>query len=273
MGVSVPLRRDGPVRRPDLRIAQPLARHGAGLARAPCCRCPATCSATSRSWAPATPASGRRTTCVAPIRRCGSRSSRRRSRGSARRAATAAGARPSSPSSPRGSQASTDGRPRSRCSGRCSTPSTRSARSAPTKGSTATSSRAARPTSPRTRPTSGGCTPRSTTLHALGFTDDDERWLDATAARDRIDVAGQLGAAHTPHCAAIHPARLARGLADVVERAGVSLFEQHARASDRRAHVAHRARHRPRRRRRPRDRGVDRDTPRVAPQRSCPSTR
>ena len=68
---------------------------------------------------------------------------------------------------------------------------------------------------------------------ALGFTDDDERWLDASAARDRIDVVGQLGAAHTPHCAAIHPARLARGLADVVERAGVSLYEQTARARDR----------------------------------------
>ncbi len=72
VGLSVPLRRDGPVRRPDLRIAQPVARHGAGLARAPACRCPATCSATSRSWGPGTRASGPRTTCVAPIRRCGS---------------------------------------------------------------------------------------------------------------------------------------------------------------------------------------------------------
>ena len=36
----------------------------------------------------------------------------------------------------------------------------------------------------------------------------------------RIAVAGQLGAVYTPHCAAIHPARLARGLAEVVERSG-----------------------------------------------------
>lgn len=62
--------------------------------------------------------------------------------------------------------------------------------------------------------------------HALGFTDDDERWLDPEAARGRIAVAGQLGAVYTPHCAAIHPARLARGLADVVERAGVTIYER-----------------------------------------------
>ena len=62
--------------------------------------------------------------------------------------------------------------------------------------------------------------------HALGFTDDDERWLDAEAAVARVAVSGALGAAHTPHCAAIHPARLARGLAEVVERNGVALYEQ-----------------------------------------------
>jgi glycine/D-amino acid oxidase-like deaminating enzyme len=35
-----------------------------------------------------------------------------------------------------------------------------------------------------------------------------------------------LGGTFTPHCAAIHPARLARGLADVVRRQGVSIFER-----------------------------------------------
>ena len=63
-------------------------------------------------------------------------------------------------------------------------------------------------------------------MHALGFDDEDERWLDVAEARERIDVPGQLGATHTPHCAAIHPARLARGLAEVVERTGIALFEQ-----------------------------------------------
>ncbi len=64
------------------------------------------------------------------------------------------------------------------------------------------------------------------TAHALGFTEEDERWLDVDGARARIAVPGQLGAAYTSHCAAIHPARLARGLADVVERSGVAIYER-----------------------------------------------
>ena len=35
-----------------------------------------------------------------------------------------------------------------------------------------------------------------------------------------------LGATYTPHCAAIHPAKLARGLADVVEARGARIFER-----------------------------------------------
>ena len=54
------------------------------------------------------------------------------------------------------------------------------------------------------------------------------RWLDAdeTPRPDRRprDV---LGALFTPHCAAIHPAKLARGLAAAVERRGVTIYEQH----------------------------------------------
>jgi glycine/D-amino acid oxidase-like deaminating enzyme len=38
-------------------------------------------------------------------------------------------------------------------------------------------------------------------------------------------VAGSLGASYTPHCAALHPARLVRGLAATVERLGVTLYE------------------------------------------------
>jgi glycine/D-amino acid oxidase-like deaminating enzyme len=62
--------------------------------------------------------------------------------------------------------------------------------------------------------------------HSWGFTEADFMWLDEDAARDRIDVAGCLGAAYTPHCARIQPARLARGLADVVEGLGVRIYEQ-----------------------------------------------
>ena len=59
-----------------------------------------------------------------------------------------------------------------------------------------------------------------------GFTEDDIRWLDAGAAGERIRVEGSLGAAFTPHCAALHPARLVRGLARAVERRGVAIYER-----------------------------------------------
>jgi glycine/D-amino acid oxidase-like deaminating enzyme len=59
-----------------------------------------------------------------------------------------------------------------------------------------------------------------------GFGEDDFVWLDATEARSRIDIKGCLGAAFTPHCAVIHPGRLVRGLADVVDSAGVTIYEQ-----------------------------------------------
>lgn len=61
---------------------------------------------------------------------------------------------------------------------------------------------------------------------AWGFTEDDFRWLGESEARGLIDVAGCLGAAYTPHCARIHPARLARGLAHAAERLGVRIYEQ-----------------------------------------------
>ncbi|MFI7587718.1 NAD(P)/FAD-dependent oxidoreductase [Spongisporangium articulatum] len=51
-------------------------------------------------------------------------------------------------------------------------------------------------------------------------------WLSATEAAEQVGVAGVLGAAYTPHCARLQPARLVRGLARVVEGRGVSLFEE-----------------------------------------------
>jgi glycine/D-amino acid oxidase-like deaminating enzyme len=50
--------------------------------------------------------------------------------------------------------------------------------------------------------------------------------LDAAEAAERLRATRTLGATYTPHCAAIHPGRLVRGLASVVERRGVTLFEQ-----------------------------------------------
>ena len=59
----------------------------------------------------------------------------------------------------------------------------------------------------------------------FGLGEDDLRWLDRAEAADRLRAAGVLGALYTPHCAAIHPARLARGLATAVERHGAVLHE------------------------------------------------
>jgi len=52
-----------------------------------------------------------------------------------------------------------------------------------------------------------------------------DTWLDGDALTDRIRVAGATAAAFTPHCAAVHPARLVRGLASAVERRGVRIVE------------------------------------------------
>jgi glycine/D-amino acid oxidase-like deaminating enzyme len=60
---------------------------------------------------------------------------------------------------------------------------------------------------------------------ALGFGPDDLRWLGPAETREVIGVAGVLGATFTPHCAALQPALLARGLADAIERRGVRLYE------------------------------------------------
>jgi glycine/D-amino acid oxidase-like deaminating enzyme len=60
----------------------------------------------------------------------------------------------------------------------------------------------------------------------FGFTDDDMRLLSASEAESMAGASGVLGGTYTPHCAAIHPARLARGLLDVVRRAGVQVYER-----------------------------------------------
>ena len=53
--------------------------------------------------------------------------------------------------------------------------------------------------------------------------DDDLELLPAARVRERAGAAGVLGATLTPHCAAIDPGALVRGLADVVERRGVRI--------------------------------------------------
>ena len=50
--------------------------------------------------------------------------------------------------------------------------------------------------------------------------------LSPAEAGERLRATRTLGATYTPDCAAIHPARLVRGLAEVVTRRGVALHER-----------------------------------------------
>jgi glycine/D-amino acid oxidase-like deaminating enzyme len=58
-----------------------------------------------------------------------------------------------------------------------------------------------------------------------GLGEDDLRLLEPDELGGRMRVDGALGASFTPHCARIHPAKLARGLAAVVERRGATIYE------------------------------------------------
>jgi glycine/D-amino acid oxidase-like deaminating enzyme len=60
---------------------------------------------------------------------------------------------------------------------------------------------------------------------ALGFGEDDLRLLGAAEARSMLNATKVAGGTYTPHCAAMHPSRLVRGLAEAVERRGARIFE------------------------------------------------
>ena len=60
----------------------------------------------------------------------------------------------------------------------------------------------------------------------LGFGEEDFRWLDPAECSARVGATPNLGGLFLPHCAAIHPVRLARGLAELVESRGVSIYER-----------------------------------------------
>jgi glycine/D-amino acid oxidase-like deaminating enzyme len=61
---------------------------------------------------------------------------------------------------------------------------------------------------------------------ALGIGEDDLRLLSAEEASAMIGATHVLGGTYTPHCAAVDPARLVRGLAEVAERRGITIYEQ-----------------------------------------------
>lgn len=59
-----------------------------------------------------------------------------------------------------------------------------------------------------------------------GFGEDFLRLLDAQSASELAAAAGVRGGTYTPHCAALHPALLVRGLAEAVERRGGTIYER-----------------------------------------------
>ena len=70
------------------------------------------------------------------------------------------------------------------------------------------------------------------TLHyfrQLGFSEEDYQWLSPQNLVERVLVAKPGGGIFTPHVARIQPAKLVTGLAEVIKKLGVRLFE-HTRA-------------------------------------------
>jgi glycine/D-amino acid oxidase-like deaminating enzyme len=64
-------------------------------------------------------------------------------------------------------------------------------------------------------------------FRTLGL-EDGLRLLDAEETARHVRITGAMGALYSPYCATIHPARLVRGLARVVERLGGEIFEHTA---------------------------------------------
>jgi glycine/D-amino acid oxidase-like deaminating enzyme len=62
-------------------------------------------------------------------------------------------------------------------------------------------------------------------LEKAGFSDADYRWLPAEESRTRLQITPNHGALYFRHCAAVQPARLVLGLADVVRRQGTVIHE------------------------------------------------
>jgi glycine/D-amino acid oxidase-like deaminating enzyme len=66
----------------------------------------------------------------------------------------------------------------------------------------------------------------------------DVSWLSADEAAKLCGATSVRGGVYTPHCAAIHPGRLVRGLARAVERLGVVIYERTRALSVRAGEVA-----------------------------------
>ena len=119
------------------------------------------------------------------------------------------------------------GTPRSPCTGPCSRPSTRSARLAAAEGIDCHWAKGGTVQLARSAVQLERARAEIAEAREFGFGQEDLRLLDRDAATAIAAAAGVLGGVYTPHCAAIHPSRLARGLAEAVRRRGVALHETH----------------------------------------------
>lgn len=63
-------------------------------------------------------------------------------------------------------------------------------------------------------------------MREQGWGEDDVIELTSHDVARRVSVAGALGGYSSPHCARVHPAKFTFGLADAVERLGVTIHEQ-----------------------------------------------
>lgn len=61
-----------------------------------------------------------------------------------------------------------------------------------------------------------------------GWNTDDVELLTASELSERVQVHGAIGALYTPHAARIHPGRLVRSLAELVESMGAKIYEDTA---------------------------------------------
>lgn len=68
-------------------------------------------------------------------------------------------------------------------------------------------------------------------MEEFGFGEEHHRWTTADEARSMVGATDLLGGAFTPHCAALHPARLAVGLAEAVRARGVVVHD-HTRVTE-----------------------------------------
>lgn len=59
-----------------------------------------------------------------------------------------------------------------------------------------------------------------------GYLETDFQWLNKDELNQQLCIHSSDGAIYSPHCARIQPAKLARGLASVIESMGVEVYEQ-----------------------------------------------